>query len=109
MNIWVLWAILILSYLFLQFYFKETFEDLPKEMILTSQTLNLQPSLKKYTLVSLPNKAWDYVLFKLVNRQRLDLFKTQADAAACAQDSQCAKADFARNYYVLLEQDKLTY
>lgn len=79
MNYWVLWVILILlilSYLFLQFYSKETFEEEPKELVLTSQSLNLQPSLKKYTMIPLPNKGWDYVLFKLVNQQPLSLYKS---------------------------------
>jgi len=41
--------------------------------ILTSQRLNLE-NVMNGNLISLPNKGWDYVIFKLLNRQRLELY-----------------------------------
>ena len=71
-----LFSLFIISYWITQYYLKETFEDEPTETVLTSQTLNLQSSLKSYTTLQLPNKGWDYVLFKLVNQQPLSLYKS---------------------------------
>lgn len=50
----------------------ESFQSAPK--VLTSQRLNLQRWIKG-TPITLPNQGWDYVLFKLINRQNMEVYK----------------------------------
>jgi len=72
---------LIVALLCFTFYYiylsRETFQTtaVGGATILTSQRLNLSI---KGNLIDMPYKAWDYVIFKLVNRQPLTLYKNPA-------------------------------
>lgn len=65
----LLWIFVIVSSL------KETFVEIQKDIVLTSQKLNVMNVLKNQPLLQQPNTAWNYVLFKLTNQQPLDIFK----------------------------------
>jgi len=68
--------IIIVALLCFTFYYvyrsRESFQEPQPTTILTSQRLNLNI---KGNLIDMPYKAWDYVIFKLVNRQPLTLYK----------------------------------
>lgn len=51
----------------------EFFVSSPETTILTSQRLNYEKSINQ-ALVSLPYQAWEYVLYQLTTRKRIDLF-----------------------------------
>lgn len=83
---------------------RESFQSTKK--VLTSQQLNLQGWIKD-TIIPLPNQGWDYVLFKLINRQNMEIYKNpdaliidSKDYAAYASDYK--RIDAPKGYFCIL-------
>lgn len=82
----------------------ESFQSAPK--VLTSQRLNLQRWIKG-TPITLPNQGWDYVLFKLVNRQNMEIYKNPDALIIDSKDyaaygSGYARTDAPKGYFCIL-------
>jgi len=71
--IFILISIIILYFSKKTEYFQE---NISSQMILTSQKLNFEKILsKKYSsIINLPYQGWNYVIFKLMNQQKLSVY-----------------------------------